>query len=158
MRIQKFFGNNKDTGSFITVADIFGYVIAFFLLWLIILGYRTITKVGSHAPNINKIKSEIVEKSKPVVLEASKNTTEEIQVKTDELKETTKVVADSALEIISNTRKKAEKILSKEGAEETILGVNSYIDSIIHSVSDDDYIEKEEPNLKQSKKDSLSSF
>jgi hypothetical protein len=157
--MQKFFGNNKETDSLITVADLFGYIIAFFILWLIILGYKTITKASSNVPNVSKIKTEIIDKASPKITEASNSTKENISTKKEELTEKTKVVANSAIEIIAGTREKASKILSKEGAEETILSVNSYIDSLIHSVADTEEIKRDEPiNTKPSKKDSLSSF
>lgn len=157
MRVQKFFGNNKDTGSFFTVADLFGYVIAFFLLWLIILGYKAISRASSHVPDVKKIKSEIVEKSTPIVLEASQATSKKIEDGKEEVKTTSKVVAESAIELITDTREKASKILSKEGAEETILTVNSYIDSLISTVAEVKE-QKDRPNPKPNKKDSLSSF
>ena len=159
MRMQKFFGNNKETDSLITVADLFGYIIAFFILWLIVLGYRTITRASSNVPSVTKIRTEIIDKANPKITEASNSTKDALTTKKEKIKETTEVVAKSAIEIIADTREKASKILSKEGAEETILSVNSYIDSLIHSVADaGDIKQSEHVDQKPSKKDSLSSF
>lgn len=142
--MYKFFGP-RDNEPFITIADIFGYVIAFFILWLLLLGYRTISKASTSAH------SQLQNFTKPVL-------TVEAPVK--EAKEPTQSFTDVALDLISSTSNKASKLLTKEGAEETIYSVNSYIDSVLGSTTE----VLKEPNStkkshqRESEEDSLSSF
>lgn len=159
MRIQKFF-NNKDTGSLITVADVFGYVIAFFVLWLFILAYRAVSRVGEHVPNISKIKIELLEKAKPNINETTKVPAQASETTQEAPASKKAKLTDTAIEVLANTKDKASQLLSKEGAQETIFSVNTYLNSLIQSVSSNSSDTDDQPTRAKPRpsEDTLSSF
>lgn len=161
MGMRKLFVTREDE-SFFTVADIFGYVIAFFVLWLLILGYRAVSKVTSTASALVTVQVEAVKESLPLDKEVKSTLTVDKEVKGEEPNASLiPELSNKALDFVSHTSNSASKLLSKEGAKDTLFSINSYLNGLIYSVSDDvEDLKSGSPNEKSrsTKEDELSSF
>ena len=166
--MRKLFVTRQDD-SFFNVADIFGYVIVFFVIWIFLFVYRTVSKVTSKASTIATIQLETVKNALP--LNSGKEVNKEVsEDKSTEVKREEPVaslipaISGKALEFVSTT---GTKLLTKEGAKDTLNSINSYLNGVIYTTSDEVKNIKEEVAVNREakkkaieveKKDELSEF
>ncbi len=144
--MRKLFVTREDDSLF-SIADIFGYVIAFFILWLLILGYRAVSRVTHKASSIASTQFESVKESLPKTIEAMETkptTTTDLQTVEEDAVPTSSLIpqilpdiSNKALDLVSTTSNKASKMLTKEGAKDTLSSINSYLNNLIFSVADE---------------------
>jgi hypothetical protein len=134
------FFKNSSSEPFFTIADLFGYVITFLVIWFIWTTYKAASNVASHA------KSSAIAKVSPVVENIKQEATslkEISKAKTLEVKESS--FLDSML---SSTKSFFGTITNSP--DEALHSLNESINQILGSSSDDTEIRRtskeEQPN------------
>lgn len=144
-------GSSKD--SFFTIADIFGYVMTFLIIWFIWTTYKAATTAAT------KAKHATIETVAPVVTNLKSET---IKLKESSEEKIQEIASPSFLSSITTSTKQFFSALS-ESPEDALSSINESINGVISSVGSDDprnsrIDDNSKTERKRVKKDALSSF
>jgi len=127
--IDKFFSSSDE--PFITIADIFGYILLFLIIWFLWTSYKAASNVAIDAKNA------VVEKATPIVSEI-KTRTNEVKLKSPEVIENIKEKKGSTFfkSILSSTKSHLSEI-SNTSPEDALQSINESLNSWIGNIGDD---------------------